>query len=785
MGVRFLTMASVMSEGRLTHLRRFVRIMSVLLLVLGAMAAARAAQGYPPLCVEITPAHPLLIFQTGDFGVQEPDAHVLKTMRAWATLPENLKPFSALQIDVRADEASSRQVRYDMLLTELQQAEIPVVITLADGDPKRTYPLDLAEQLVAKFTCIKGLQVSGLAFNEYYRFTGGQEYATPPNVRWLITAIDLAARYGRFVAIHLDEVNWPRVMCNTLSKPLYTKMRECRDYVVPVVAHRGPHTVTQTSVVLGLWLEGGVSQWGIGATSKWFSDAAFLKPGVFGAGANSQTAPSYVYRAMILNGAMTGACAYSFGPGDDLWFAEGTRHWSEAIEPTLSEIIDRGYIAPENLIIKKAAVAYQLAEAGTTEDFHLNLRDIDPVLDQGFLIQGAYGVERAGQIPELIPNSGRHYWVPILSPYAPQPVLDLFAKIVRPGEMSSGAAWTELLDKFYQPDGSGTAFVSRIGRAVFIMNTRENLYEEQTMRVPELPTPVRGLQAQRQGEGVVLTWPLREGDVAYKVYKRVLPDGAFTLVAKDVDAQTWTDPSVPAADLVAYAVSALTTEMEPCEKAVNLGDYLALSVVESRLDEEAAITPLLSRSVGQPLARPQDTRPKSQTWWPSVEGLTEAQAEVARSIAQRIEEWDAAFSKEDLDAVMAVYAEDYADLEGWQSQYVRRAFQWFFERHVFCRMHRQVRQWDFGPYETSGQVRVLLYSRFTGVAMTDPSGRIADVVASFPRSFSGETWITFAGRDGTWRIVCTDPALPNFNDILSFSSGPYDSFSPGPDVYKP
>ena len=157
---------------------------------------------------------------------------------------------------------------------------------------------------------------------------------------------------------------------------------------------------------------------------------------------------------------------------------------------------------------------------------------------------------------------------------------------------------------------------------------------------------------------------------------------------------------------------------------------------------------------------------------------------------QRIEALDRAFAQKDLNGVMDLYSPDYQDPQGWQIQYVRRAFEWFFQHYRACVMHRQIRQWDFSAYDTSGPeaadaatgpIAVLLYCRFSGYALSDPTGRMADLPAYFPRTNTSEVWFYFAEREGVWRIVRTDPALPNFKDILSFSASPYDALPLGPD----
>ncbi|MBN2310237.1 MAG: hypothetical protein JXR94_14780 [Candidatus Hydrogenedentes bacterium] len=748
-----------------------------------AAGGASAAGPYPPLAVEIAPDHPLFIFDTADLDPADPSAYGDGVIRAWGRLPDALKPFAAMLVAMPGNDAEGRHLRYRALLQVLREAEIPTVLRLADADLAQIYDLAKTEELLRDFTFVKGIQAADLPFEEYHPGGPPGAQATPAVVEWLVGAIDVAARYGRFIAIELDEIRWPRAMANVSAKPLYDKLVECRGYVVPVAAFRGPHTIAQQSAAMGLWLEGAAAQWGVAPTSEWYRQAGFLEPGVFGRGGAPGAMPSDLYSAMILCGAMTGASVYSFAPGSDLWFGERRHHWDSAIEPTLRRIVSYGLIARDDFVAKKAQVAYQLVPAQSPQEFHLNLRDIDGVLDQGLLIRGAYGMERPGQVPELIPNSGRHYWVPILSPYAPQAAIEQFARVVRPGAMTSAEAWTELLDRYYRPDGLGSAFICRIGRGLFVLHTRENLYETQTYRIPSAPAPVLGLKALRNEEGVELTWPFREGDVAYRVHRRVLPDGAFEVVASDVDTRSWIDHEVTPELSVAYSVTALTNETALREGQVNYGDSLAFSVVESEIEEEVVITPLLGYGKGRPLEQAEDPRPASQEWWPGLEGLTEDQRPVAEAVAQRIEAWDKAFSSEDLDGVMDLYATDYQDLQGWRFQYARRAYQWFFERYGVCKMDRQIRAWDFSQLAGSQQVSALLYCRFRGVALTDPSGLMADPQAYFPRTDTGEIMITFVEREGAWRILRTDPALPNFKDILSFSAGPYDAFAPGPDLY--
>jgi len=749
--------------------------------LLGMYAGAHASGGgdYAPLCVEIAPEHPLLLFNDPVADHAAAGVYAQHVVQAWQALPADLQPYSVMQVESRGADIASRHQWFRELLLGLQDADVPVALRIADGDLARVYPLARVEELVVEFTCIRGLQVLELPFEDYEQFGDGGESLMPAPARWLADAVDLAARYGRFISIELDRLRWPRVMANTNCAALYAKLAQCKPYVVPVASCRGAHVVGQISAVLGLWLEDGAAQWGVGPQSTWYYDAHFIAPGVFGTGKQPTMLPG-LYRAMIVNGAMAGASAYSFGCGSDLWFGAGRQYWDEAIHPTLMEIIQGGMIARKDFVVKKIRATYQLAAARTPDEFHMNLRDIDGVLDRGFLIQGAYGMERPGQVPELILNTGRYYWIPLMSPYATAQALGAFPTIIRPGTLNSAQAWTELLNQIYQPDGEGTAFITRIGRGTFVMNTCENRYERQTFKLAALPAPVAQVKVKRETGGIMVTWPFREGDLSYKVYRRYLDGGPYTQLAGPMEERQYLDPTAEAGRTVAYSVTALTDDVAPYEGIVDYAECLVLSNVESRIAEEAILSPLLMDSDSRPLEKPTPKIPDAP-WWPVYAGVSESEMPAATAIVKRLEDWDRAFAVENIEETMGLYAADYADAQGWQAQYVRRAYKWFFEHYNACCMHRQIRRWDFSNLNSNGQVGVLLYCRFEGYALSDATGTQADQAAWFPRTADGEVWVHFGDRNGAWQIVRTDPALPNFRDILSFSASPFDPIAPGAD----
>ena len=747
------------------------------------IALAGAAQAAAPLTTEISTDHPLFIFQAPGDDAQTGAEQASAITDAWASIPDSIRPLTVLKIAAPGDNLATRHNHLRTVLATLQADAIPVVVQVADADPNRLLPIGTIEELLQNFTTIKGVHVAGLRFNQYHTFGENDSHGTPPEVRWLNDLIRTASEHGRFSAIELAELDWPRIMSNAWCRALYDTIYTYRDYVIPVSALRGDHTLTRNAALLGLWLEGAVNQWGLAPTSTWYTDARFIRPGIFGVSEADAAMPPTLYRAMILNGVMSGATAYLFPNQADLWSGAQRHYWDQAIFPTLTEIVNGGFIARPDLVKRKVKVAYQLGFSKTTADFHRNLADIDPVYDVGKLIHGAYGVEQPGQVPELIPNAGNYYWVPIVSPYASYEALGIFEQVVSPGTNSSPEAWKSLLDQHYTADGQGTAFISRVGRGIFVLNTRENLFEEQTFEINSVPTPVRGIKVQRTSEGIKLTWPFREGDFSYRVYRRVLPETEFTVIEQDLEDWEYLDQSAHQGDTVAYALTALTNEQETYNGTLNFGDYLMLSGVESRIAEEVTVYPLTETANSSPTRKVSDIRPKRQAWWPTFDGVSPEQRPDAETIATLIETLDNAIETEDLDGVMGLYAEDYSDSEGWGNQYARRAYQWFFERYDACKFDRQIREWDFSDSPEDTGVRVRLYCRVSGVAPSNVSGNLADIPVQFPNDADAGVWLTFKKTDEDWRISTTEPPLPNFSEILPSASG--QNYSPTPTTVTP
>ena len=161
------------------HIRSPLIIIAVLAL-LSLQGLTLAQEAKIPLSIDIAPEHPLFLFD-GPTLVSDPNSDQANVVQAaWEALPKDFQPYAVLAISIPGSDAATRHLRFREVLLPLQAAKVPVAIRLTSNDPKDIYPLDLAEELLNEFTTIKGIDVRGLAFREYFDFGNLDPLGVPP-----------------------------------------------------------------------------------------------------------------------------------------------------------------------------------------------------------------------------------------------------------------------------------------------------------------------------------------------------------------------------------------------------------------------------------------------------------------------------------------------------------------------------------------------------------------------------------------------------------------------------
>lgn len=727
--------------------------MKALLLAICLVLAAPASAlppGARPLETRISPEHPLIILYSP--GTAE------GMVRAWEGLEADIRPYCMYHVEWQYRPGGEDQ-GLRAILAAAQRRRIPLVFQIAGPDEGVDVPLDVVERLLGEFPTIKGIMMVETSFRYYSGFGGGLEHALGPNTRYTIAAIKLAARHGKFFANQLAYANYAYVMAGELNRPLYDTMRQYRDYVIVQHEMNTPFGWLQAHLApLGLWLEGAAAQWGVEPQSWYWADSEYAGPEDF-THSDMALMPPAVYRQMILTGVTAGATVYSFEPPNDLPGGDRDRHWREAICPTMRQVLRERLIPSRQQVLAKMKVAYQLAAAATPEAMHRNLRDIDEHLDEGNLIRGTYGLYDHGLEYELVPNTGRYYWIPLLSPYAPAELLAHFRSVIRPGQLATPAAFREHCNRFYQGDGEGTACIMSIGPATYVMQTHENLYERQTYTV-SLPAAPVGVTAERAAAGTAVRWQRRPGDRSYTVW-RCAAGGEWQAIAGPVTAARYVDPHPP--EGAWYAVSAVTSARQAVRGTVNLHDALILSNVASPRSTPAALpgTPPLPPP-------PEDRRPAAPGLGDRLEQLSPEQRAMAEQVLARLRQWQAAIVGEDLPAALDAYAAGYRDADGYSRESVERSLGWLFQRYDHPWARVIVLGWDFGRWPGEGLVGVRVYAVFHAVSVVEEN---PDDLIHFPRNRTNGTMLWWQrGTAGQWRLTGTDPALPSLAELLIYST---------------
>jgi hypothetical protein len=162
--------------------------------------------------------------------------------------------------------------------------------------------------------------------------------------------------------------------------------------------------------------------------------------------------------------------------------------------------------------------------------------------------------------------------------------------------------WTDVIAKVSQQIGEGSAFITEVGKYLFVFNSSEHQIQRQSYKVT-LPLSVRKFTASRVEGGIQLSWGFREGDVSYQIYRKYQPDAEYELVARGIEAHQWKDTTLEPSRAVSYSITALTTEQEVLEGFVNPVEYKVFSLVESRFAEEVMLLPEMNFAESVPIIK--------------------------------------------------------------------------------------------------------------------------------------------------------------------------------------
>ncbi|MFP6582526.1 MAG: hypothetical protein VCD00_08190 [Candidatus Hydrogenedentota bacterium] len=726
--------------------------------------------------LDVSHEDPLFVFPAPVPVVDTAEAYVGSITDAWTALPEFFQGHAAISIPHRSVPLDDRVARLIATLDGLKTSAVPVVPTIAFGPTKEFLMFEAVNGLLATYPNIKAIHVERIQFDADLDAGDLSILSVDPLQLWLEGIINIVSKSNVKLIVELDGLNPLILMSHPRYRALYQTMTKHTDKIIFTYRQGDYHTLSGNSALMGLWLEGAIGNWGVALDSAAYTQAGFVAPGRLGFNVLSGAMPPALYRAWILNGAMTGASTYWFHEPNELWAGMQSRYWAQVIAPTLVELVRRGYIARKDLVARKAAVAYRLNASTTWSEFEANLADLDPVFHDGTLMQAAYNVSPDNPNPEWTPNSGTHYWIPILSPNAPEDTLFSFKEVFTPGAVLDVASWRERLADHYPAAVGNGAFVQKVGRAQFVVHTQENLYEAQAYTLPNAPAPLHDITATREGSKVTIAWPFREGDLSYSVYRIEEPEldtlrpDDFIEIAGGIDTRNYIDENIAPGSSVAYSVTAVTNEQAPQSGVVNFGDYLMTSGVESRVDGFAFVEPytMRGRTVNGFGVSDISELPERQSWSRIPDDIEEHVVVAYGATETTLHELANALQEGRVDEAMSLFTEDFSDAEGSNRQGLGNLLRAFMNSHSIAAVPHQVYEWENNDFEFSGELIATAYFRMV-TRPKDPA-LVAIPIQSLPPLETALLRFTFyEDFNGDWKIKRIEPPLIRLTDLLNLS----------------
>lgn len=412
----------------------------------------------------------------------------------WNLLPEEFRPYCAVLYGggTGVSTGRSRLPLFDEL-QKAQAAGIPVFLSV-QGDEFDVIPTPME-------TIVK-------AFKEFPNVIGCRscELSCGPGFsaserRYLIDLIQLCGQYRAL--INWQDMGYPYqrehiFMQAGRDSELFNALLKNGDSIVLTEKNNGWGKYYETrSLVLGMWASGIVANWGFNAEDWWwfeqgYGDRFLPSKGRRGYAtrhgdgiqvtkgwdfASALSCPDIFYAQNVLCAIAGGATVYSFegshayGNRDQNGVYRLTPAWKNSIYPLLKAIVDYKLIPEREQVVAKMKVAYQdSGEEGT---------ELDSPGEK--LYRPLYGARESDEeilsrdlSSDLIPRSGRYYFLPVLPKLAPEGARSRFSNIIRPHQFADAQAERAYFDKLYPTESSGEALVLHINDTWFVTNTHEN-----------------------------------------------------------------------------------------------------------------------------------------------------------------------------------------------------------------------------------------------------------------------------------------------------------------------
>jgi len=407
-------------------------------------------------------------------------------------IPEQLREYSAFPFEnydpKTADEWGAYADEHDFpLVWQVRTWVPPWHPAWKNGRTGPGVDSDKVAEVLDKHPSIRGIQICEL--NNFGFSTEEKLYVSD-----LLKVVADAGRYLSWREGN-DGCNiWVEV---GLEKWLSDDIKRYGEYVLPQWEMNIPRNAYLChDSVLGLWLAGWVSNWGVEPQSWYWSECGFTDLNTprenhnrgYRKGDRSKF-PETMWGQMMLLGLNSGATVYNFEPMEDSLFTRDLRYASAALRvvfPLLEDIVKQRLIPSKEEVMSKIKVAY-VADFESGEESEASDVDYyrgyaaDNVFfgrhrerghGTGTIYKATYGIEHEH---EMIPDTGRYYWIPVLPKYTRMEFMNEFERVLCPNQFTGETEAKIFFDVFYPPIQEGNGYVVFVGDEVMAMNSLENM----------------------------------------------------------------------------------------------------------------------------------------------------------------------------------------------------------------------------------------------------------------------------------------------------------------------
>ena len=414
-----------------------------------------------PLKTQITREHPFITIA---------DHSIHRTGAEYDVLPEELREYTAIMGGAGWANGPEDLFEKNMAFDKLGYPWVAHFFSHAEVINRKyvIVPLPIAEKILSSAQNLKA--VVGLEI--YMGVRSENDWLN----RIYKRVVMLCGKYG-IPFLHTDGNRNDIDLAAVIRRPIFTDvLREYSEYIV--FSYKQNHANASYScygAILGAWLDGIAGNIGIQAENWYWNDAGFCDDiGQYHGylQGNEQQIPAVFSAQMLLTGLSLGACYYSMEGEGWLIQMRGTDEYEYSPQgitllSLLRTIIQNHLIPKKEEIIKQIHAVIDVDGCG---------KDWGDAWEGGVFrktFQNLYGIIHA---KELFPKQLRYFYLPFASERK-----NSFSQyhLVNIKEIQKPEDTNRILNTWYPKWFEGNAYLTRSGKNIVLMNSRENTDQAQ------------------------------------------------------------------------------------------------------------------------------------------------------------------------------------------------------------------------------------------------------------------------------------------------------------------